>query len=124
MANGMKMPVKASKGGGTEFLRSSRQKAKIFRLALSVGDDKNPFQNLGISEDPIFEIEDSLAVSEIRIEIERILKKFEGSIEIKPGSELKFFRRDDEGIVVQFEWIDLDTNDVGEFQIPFSQPGS
>ena len=123
MVNGIKMPVKASKAGGTQFVTGSKQTEKIFRLALSVGSDKNPFQSIGLREEAIYQVEDSLAASEIRIEVERILNKFEGKIAIKPGSEIKLFRRDDEGIVCQFEWIDLETNETGEFQQPFRKPG-
>jgi len=123
MTNGLKMPVRASKSGGAELVKSSKQKQKIFRLALSVNDDKNPFQSVGITESAVFQVEDSIAAAEIRIEVERILATFKNSIAIKPGSEIKVFRRDDEGIVIQFEWIDLDTNEIGEFRQPFRKPG-
>lgn len=123
MANGIKMPVRASKAGGTELVRGSKQKAKVFRLALSVRDDKNPFQKVGISEDAVYQVEDALAASEIRLEVERVLARFEGSIAIKPGSEIQIFSRNDEGIVVQFEWIDLETNEVGDFSQPYKKPG-
>jgi hypothetical protein len=123
MATGIKMPVKASRAGGTEYQRDSKQKEKVFRLALSVGDDKNPFQDVGLKEDAIYQVEDALAASEIRLEVERILQKFTGSIAIKPGSEITVFRKDDEGIYVQFEWIDLETNETGEFLQPFRKPG-
>ncbi len=124
MANGINVPVQPGKSGGAAILRGSKQKGKILRLALSPGDDKNPFQDIGIKERAIFQSEDALAASDIKFEVQRILKKFEGKIIINPEKPITIFRDPKRGFGVEFEWIDLETNDKGDFSEFFQQPGA
>jgi len=123
MANGIKTPVKASQSGGTEFLRNSRQKQKILRQALAAGDDKNPFQDIGIKERAVFQLDDAYAAAEIKIEVQRILNKFVGVIEINPNKPITVVRDPEKGFGVEFEWIDLETNEVSEFSEFLQNPG-
>ncbi len=124
MANGMNTPVKASQSGGTEFLRNARQKQKILRLALAAGDDKNPFQKIGIEERAVFQIDDAFAAAEIKIEVQRILSKFSQFIEINPNKPITVVRDPEKGFGVEFEWIDLETNEVSEFSEFLQNPGA
>jgi len=123
MANGIKTPVKASQSGGMEFLRNAREKQKILRLALAAGDDKNPFQDIGIKERAVFQLDDAYAAAEIKIEVQRILNKFVGVIEINPNKPITVVRDPEKGFGVEFEWIDLETNEVSEFSEFLQNPG-
>ncbi len=124
MATGMNTPVKASRSGGTEFLRNARQKAKILREALSAGDDKNPFQDLGVKERAVFQLDDAFAGSEIKAEVQRILNKFVEILVVNPDRPLTVVRDPDRGFGVEFEWIDLETNEVFEFSQFLQNPGA
>jgi len=123
MANGIKTPVKASKAGGAEILKGTKQKAKILRLALSEGDDNNPFQKLGIMPDALFQNEGPTAAADLRLEVERILKKFSDSIGIDPNFPVTIFKSETGELGVTFKWVDLETNDTTDFSEFLQIPG-
>lgn len=124
MANGINIPVKASPAGGAEIVKSSRQKAKILRNALSAGDDKNPFQDLGVKERSVFQLDDAYAAAEIKIEVQRILNKFKDTIEVNPDKPITVVRDPEKGFGVEFEWVDLETNEISEFTQFLQNPGA
>ena len=123
MAKGIQVPVRAGRSGGSEILVGSIQKAKILRLALAEGGDKNPFQDLGIKPRAVYRNEDALAGSDMKLEIRRILRKFVGKLEVNPAKPITIFRDPDRGFGVEFQWIDTETNELGDFGNFFQQPG-
>lgn len=124
MSSGINVPLTPGKSGGADITKGSKQKTKILRLALAAGDDMNPFQDIGIKEKAVYQLEDALAASDIKSEVERILKKFEGNIVVNPDKPITVFRDPEKGFGVEFEWIDLETNDRGDFSQLFEQPGA
>jgi len=73
---GLRLPVKTAKSGGIDIEKETSELDKILRLALSEGDDHNPFQDIGIMPRIIYSINDMTTASEARLEVKRILKKF------------------------------------------------
>lgn len=123
MADGMNSPVKPSKFGGVEFLKGQKQKGKILRHALYAGDDKNPFQSLGASEKVVFQVDNARSAADMKLEVQRIVDKFSGKIAINPDTPITVFRDPEKGLGVEFQWIDLETNELSDFQGFVEQPG-
>jgi len=124
MANGINTPVKASKAGGAEILRGTKQKAKILRDALAEGGDDNPFQDLGIKADALFQTEGPIAAADLKLEVERILKKFSATIAIDENNPVRIFKNEVGELGVTFKWVDLETNDVQDFAEYVQAPGN
>lgn len=125
MATGFSIPVKANVSGGVQISQSGRQIDKLIRLALAEGDDDNPFQDLGMRPRAIYQSPGPIAFADIKIEIERLLRKFKDSIAISPSGPVTVFKAEDDNEVgVSFTYIDLETNEPREFVNFFSRPGS
>lgn len=82
MAKGLAIPVRPGKDGGALISKGEDQEAKILTLALAVGDDENPFQELGISENILFANPDSSAKAFIRRAIEQVINKYASRFKI------------------------------------------
>jgi len=88
----------------------------ILRLALSPGDDDNPFQNLGLDERIIFSINDPAARGIARASIQAILRKYSDRVELDPNSPLEFATTAEGRLEVSFRYVNLDTNTVNDFR--------
>lgn len=123
MSIGIDYPVKVNVSGGVKKIKESRQLLKLLILALSEGDDENPFQNLGIRSIVIFKINDAATLSEAKLEVEKILSKFKDRISIDKRNPIEFFKRNETEIGLKFGYVDLETNKKEEFNEIFSQAG-
>lgn len=117
MADGLAIPIGVDIRGGASIEKGSKQKTKVLKLALSEGDDTNPFQNLGISSSIIFDINSDITAAEAKLEVDRILKKFEGKIELDDSNPIEVFRDPETAeLGISFTYVDLDTNLPAEFR--------
>lgn len=119
MAKGLSVPLRVSKGGGAAKEQEDSQLDKLVVLAMQEGGDNNPFQDLGMKPKIIFRINDDAAKFDVVDDIKRILKSFEGRVELGPNGivvDEKSNPQLEEGESnVSFEYINLDINEAREF---------
>lgn len=127
MPTGLSVPINVNKGGGAKVQSEDTQIDKLVVLALQEGEDDNPFQDLGISQTILYRVNDDGAKFDAKTEIERVLKSFNGRIQIVDGIKISESETDpqtEEGeLHVNFEYINLDTNEANEFSAPFRDLG-
>ena len=116
MAKGFALPVGVDKSGGAATVEDTFDLDKILRLALSPGDDDNPFQQLGLDERIIFNVNDPAARGLARASIEAILRKYADRVEIDPNNPIQFSVVESGRLDVSFKYIDLDTGNVNDFR--------
>lgn len=116
MAKGFGMPVRADKSGGAALEDDPRHLATVLKLALSPGDDDNPFQSLGLDERIIFAVNDPAARGLAKNSIERILRKFSDRLTLDTSVPMQFSQSEEGKLEVSFRFIDLDTNTPTDFK--------
>jgi len=125
MPTGLKVPVRVNKSGGAAIeTNESEQEKKMLELAFGEGDDKNPFQDLGIrGRNLIFSVMGAGFQARALRESERILAKFSETVALKPDEPIVFnVENQDKGeIEMSFEYVDLFTNNVEQFRTPFAK---
>jgi hypothetical protein len=117
MAIGLTSPVGVGKSGGAAVESGGDQLTKILRLALLPGEDDNPFQELGIPEKFVFAINDSGTAGLIRQTVRRILTKFADRVALRPGTTIQLSQTAEGELQIQFEYIDLETNEPRMFEL-------
>ena len=119
MPKGLSVPLRVSKGGGAAKEKEENQLDKLVVLALQEGGDMNPYQNLGLKPKIIFRINDDGAKFDIADDIKRVLKSFDGRLQIGPNgieiTEDKNPQLEEGEANVSFEYVNLDINDAREF---------
>lgn len=116
MAKGMAVPVGVDQSGGARLEDDPTHLETILRLALSPGEDDNPFQNLGLDERIIFSVNDPAARGVARASIQAILRKYNDRVEIDPNFPLSFSVTEEGRLDVSFKYVNLDTNEVNDFR--------
>jgi hypothetical protein len=71
MAQGMRLPARV-KAGRFEKLSGDAYISQIIMTALAGHDSSNPFQDIGLGDWMIFELNDKLTITEIRTRLELI----------------------------------------------------
>ena len=90
-------------------------------LALSEKDDDNPFQDVGLDSELIFSLKDTSVKGRAQQKIERILRKYEDTIEVAPDEPITV-NVDNEGEVeLSFSYIYKPTGKVEEFRRQFKR---
>ena len=122
---GLSVPVTVNKGGGAKLNSKESHFQQTLMLAFSEGGDTNAFQDLGIDSRVVFSIADAGGLARIRRRVEQIALKFKDSISLDPDRPVTFEKTGNaqEGeteMVVRY--IDLATNEVGEFTNTFGNP--
>lgn len=115
MAKGLTMPVGVDKSGGADLGQDNSHFDTILRLALSPGDDDNPFQNLGLDQRIIFALNDPAAQGLARQSIETIFRKYSSRAKLDTRNPITFSKNEEGVLEVKFGYVDLDTNEVKEF---------
>ncbi len=124
MYKGLSIPLTVNKGGGAKKEPETSQLDKLVVLALQEGDDDNPFQDLGLSSSLIYKINDDVSKYEAKVEIERALSRFRGRLKLSNDGVVIDSRESYDGEShVNFEYVNLDTNNLREFQAPFEELG-
>ncbi len=122
---GLSVPVTVGKNGGAKLNSKAAHFNQTLMLAFSEGGDKNSFQDLGIDSRVIFSIADDGGIARIKRRIEQIALKFSESISLDPDRPVTFEKTGNaqEGEVeMVVRYIDLATNEVGEFTNSFGNP--
>lgn len=76
MAKGWSIPMRANKRGGVQTSVGNRHVMDLLYAALKNADSDNPFQELGLGEDMIFDIADATTFNSITEKLERIFADF------------------------------------------------
>lgn len=120
MAVGLRVPVGVGRSGGAATEDAEEQLTKVLRQALLPGGDDNPFQEIGIPERFIFAINDSGTAGVIRQTVRKIITKFSDRMSLKPGTTIQLQQTAEGELQIQFEYIDLETNEPKDFilQVP------
>jgi len=123
MTMGLKVPVGVSTSGGAYIEKSDgEQMKKILFLALSQGDDKNPFQNLGREiNELIFRIKKPSTQARAKDILERVLAKFSDRIQLAPDAVITFQDIGEGEWEMSFEYVDLALDKVQEFKKKFTR---
>lgn len=119
MPIGLKFPVQVDKSGGAALEFEPQQIDKLIKLALSEGGDLNPFQDLGLPGNIIFEVNDTATITSIRIKIEQILTKFEDRIVIPEDFDIEL-TTENEQLFLEFSYLDLNNNELVDYQLNLS----
>ena len=117
MAKGIKLPTRVVKGriallGGDDYI------AQLVLTALGDGESENPFQDLGLGERMIFDINDDITQAEIKQRVEIALAplerdrlaRFERLRFESDGAQKKMF--------LQYKNLETDERDEVEVPIP------
>lgn len=122
MPTGLKIPVRVSQSGGAAIERSEpEQLKKMLILALSEGDDDNPFQDLGIPGNLIFQVQGAGFRGKAERALNNVLAKFADRIRLRPDEPIKFEQLGEGEIEMSFEYIDLLTDKVEDFRARFTR---
>ena len=115
MAIGLKMPVGVTSAGGAALLDEPDELRKLVILAISEGEDDNPFQQLGIDMRIIFAQNDPSAVALARSSITAILNKFDERLALDSSVPIQFNIEENGELRVQFRYVNLDSNEPNDF---------
>lgn len=115
MATGFKVPFGVNIDGGLTLESGSSELLGTLKLALAPGEDDNPFQQLGIDESMIFDINDPATQGLLRSQIRRILSKFADRIALDSSRPIEFTQTEDNMLSVAFRFVNLETNEVSDF---------
>ncbi len=122
MPTGLKVPVGVGKSGGAAIeSNESEQMKKLLFLALSEGDDSNPFQKMGLSGDLVFAINSTAFRGKAERQIQQVIQKFSDRIALAPDTAITLQSLNDGEVELAFEYVDLLTNKVEEFRDKFGR---
>ena len=77
MATGIASPARENGNGGFLLATKDQHIRELLGVALGEGDSNNPFQDLGLGEEMIFDIADSGTFNAVADRITRIFQRFE-----------------------------------------------
>lgn len=126
MLRGLEIPVVPDPAGRARMIDDeSEQLAKIIALALSDCDSSNPFVNIGISEDNVFDMNDDSTRARVMEYVERRFDRFrrEGRAKLKsvePDPE----RNEHGESVLNIVYIDLKTRAPKELKLGLGRMGT
>lgn len=114
MAKGFSIPVGVDKSGGASLEDDPLHLSTILQSALSLGEDDNPFQNLGLDPQIIFAVNDPAAQARAKNSVERILRKYSDRVRLDTSVPMSF-SKDGEHLRCEFSYINLDTGERDTF---------
>lgn len=115
MAQGIKLPLR-SKNGRLVLASGDTYIEQLIATAMGSGDSDNPFQDLGLGEFMLFEINDELTEGEIRA---RVIAAFE-TLERDQLARLESlsFSSENEEKFMQLNYRNLETGRREELNVP------
>lgn len=120
MPTGLRIPVGVNKSGGASVeTDEASQNRKLLILALSEGDDNNPFQQLGGFRELIFQIKNPGVRARAESRLRQILSRYADRIQLSPDQPIEFDTSIEAEVELRFSYVDLLTNTVEEFRDTF-----
>ena len=123
LTRGLSVPVGVGVNGGAKLNPAATHFDQTLALAFSEGLDDNAFQDLGISSEVIFEINDIAGQASIKRRIRDIASKFLDRIRLDPQRPVEFQKGDEGEIIMNVRYVDLATDEPNEFTTTFGSPG-
>lgn len=124
LTKGLSVPIGVSKSGGIKLNNPATHFTQTLMLAFSEGDDKNAFQDIGISTEILYDISNSATQAKIKRIVEKIARKFESRIVLDEQRPITFEKSDRGEITMNVSYVDLAINDEKNFSITFSGPAT
>lgn len=122
MPTGLRIPVGVNKSGGASVeTDEAAQNRKLLILALSEGEDNNPFQKLGGFRELIFQLKNAGVRARAESRLKQILGRYSDRIQLAPDKPIEFDFSGEGEVVLQFSYVDLLTNTVEEFRQTFKR---
>jgi hypothetical protein len=113
MPTGLALPVGIGSYGRAKLATGSDMMKQLLMCAIRDCSSENPFQDLGISQRFIFDINDPHAVAEVRIRIKQIFANFEAQrLARLPGGDnsLVFSQTEEGSLDVEIKYLDMETD--------------
>ena len=110
------------KNGRLELISGDAYKQQLIRVALSNCTNNNPFQDIGLGQFMIFELNTQDVESQIRHRVLKIFESFERDHLMKirnPHSDIKFFSEGSEKYM-SLDYFDIETQERQEITVPIS----
>ena len=123
-SKGFSVPIGVSNSGGLRLNNPATHFTQTLMLAFSEGDDKNAFQDIGISTEILYDISNSSTQARIKRIVEKIARKFENRIVLDEQRPITFERTNSGEITMNVSYVDLAINDEKNFSITFSGPAT
>jgi len=123
MASGLQIPINVNKRGGAQVTDEDDQLKKLLLVALRPCNSANPFQQLGISADVIFRVNDDMIESEAALEIKNIFDYFEERKRARLVSDPVFSRPRVGELQVDLEYINMENNRVNTLSLTLTGYG-
>lgn len=123
MAKGLALPVGVNSRGGSRTTEGDDQAKKVIAVALDEDDNDNPFQqNDGLGSSMIFSINDPSVRAKIMNRLVKAFSEFEKLDLYKLVVESVKWQEDVENqeLGLKFNWINLETDEVKDFEKRFS----
>ncbi len=126
MGVGISTIWRASGRGGVQIARGKEHISGILSAALGNCDSNNPFQDLGLGEDMIFDLADPSRLNSIADSVTEIVERLQGyelmSLQIRPDNLT--IRRTDQGEYgMPVHIVDLETDDEYTMELTGSPQG-
>lgn len=122
MPTGLRIPVGVNKSGGASVeTNTAAQNRKLLILALSEGEDNNPFQKLGGFRELIFQLKNPGVRARAESRLKQILGRYADRIQLSPDKPIEFDLSGEGDVELRFSYVDLLTDTVEEFRQTFKR---
>lgn len=119
MAQGLKLPLE-TKNGRLVLMSGDDYINQLVITALIGGYSDNPFQDIGLGDYMIFDINDALTEGEIRRRIEAVFVSLEKDQLAKledPDTDVQFTRKDGD-LFAEITYTNMETQERPEIEVP------
>jgi len=119
MARGIQIPLKTSNGRLVKLGGDAYIKQLIF-TGLGSGESENPFQDLGLGEFMIFDMNDEVSVSEIRTRVIYVFAALEAD-QLAKLESLKFDNEPGHERRAHLTYTNIETQERNELEVPIPE---
>ncbi len=113
---GLGVPIRVE-AGGLAVCAGEEQLRNIILLSLSLCESENPFQDLGIGADLVFDNDTEAVRGRIRGRVSSLFRRLEREGRARLVLGYPIFAREDDGLVVQLRYINLETTEEAELEL-------
>lgn len=124
MPTGLRMPVGVDGTGGAALASRDEQNHKIIKIALSDCDSENAFQDIGLGNWMIFEIDAPEVQARALNFIRRIFRQFRAEQRYKLLERTIQFNKTTEGeLDLEFKYLDIESDQESTFKASITGGG-
>ncbi len=119
MPRGLAIPVRTNPNGGLALTDGDEQDHKIISLALGSGESENAFQDSGLRESMIFDVQDDQSRSRIVARLHVVFDAFERLRRFKLRPQTIEWEEDGGQLELRFKYVSLEANEERDFRSNF-----